>query len=186
MKAISATLIVAGTLAGTSMALNAERSNGDSGPNPPPVYVGAKGEYVRATQGTYCYSDESPHEDDLVINACADAAYPLRINARLPVAGRQRLRIDAGRRAKRLSAALVRVEGDEFDDITYLRRVRTRRTGQGRFWKLRLPHNVEGTDVLSLDLDFGTRGDSNVWAGLTQREPGLAGYHRSRASTSTG
>ena len=139
------------------MAFDAEPSKGVGSFKPPPVYVGAGGEYVRGAQGSYCYGGEGT-------TLCADYAYPLKLTARLPVIGGQRLTVDAGKRVKRLGAGLVRVEGD---DMNFLRSVRARRAGKGRFWKLRLPADLGGADVLNLDLSFRTGGDSNVWAGLT-------------------
>jgi len=156
------TLFVAAMLAAASMAFNAERSKGVGGPKPPPVYVGAKSEYVRTAQGSYCYGDNTGGDGEGVF-LCADYAYPLRVTARLPVVGRQRLTVDAGKRVKRLGGSLVRVEGD---DVDFLRAVRTRRTGQGRFWKVRLPADLGGADALNLNLAFRANGDSNVWAGL--------------------
>ena len=126
---------------------------------PPPVYIGAHGEYVRAAQGSYCWTYKSGGRGT---GACADAAYPLHLSARLTVAGRQRLTVDVGRRAKRLGASLVRVEGEK---VIYGHAVRAKATGRGRFWKLRLPADLEDVDALSLDLVY-RQGDSNVWAGL--------------------
>jgi hypothetical protein len=171
VKPILCLLLVA--MLAASTVLTSQASEADRGPNPargtkpPPVYVGAKGEYIRPAQGSFCYSRLKAGEN-AAVSLCADYAYPLRVTSRLAVAGRQRLRIDAGRRVKRLRATLVRVEGDgtAFDDITYLRRVRTYRTGYGRFWKARLPAELDGAEALSLDLDFGVRGSSNIWAGI--------------------
>jgi hypothetical protein len=117
---------------------------------PPPVYVGANGEYVRAAQGSYCYG------------ICADLFSPLQFAVRLPVVGHQRLTVDAGKRLQRLRANLMRVDGEH---MISMGAARARPTSQGRFWRLRLPADVAGADALSLDLTYRT-GTSNVWAGL--------------------
>jgi hypothetical protein len=148
-------------LALAALALGALPVSTAGAQKPPPVYVGSKGDYVRATLGSYCYTDELSGNQQ--VSACADAFYPLPVNGQLQVVPRQRLRVDAGRRVIRLGASLVRVEGNE---VTYLGSVRKRRTGQGRFWRLRLPADLGSANILSLDLDFGNVGDSNVWAGL--------------------
>ena len=170
------TLFVAGMLAGASM-VNAERSNGVGGPKPPPVYVGTKGESVRAAQGSYCYGGRGT-------TLCADFAYPLRVTTRLPATGAQRLTVDAGKRVQRLSGSLVNVEDQ---DVDYLGAVRTRRTGKGRFWKLRLPADLAGANVLNLDISFKRNlGSSNVWAGLATDGNTGARIPSGRASKSTG
>jgi hypothetical protein len=118
---------------------------------PPRVYVGAKGAYVRAAQGSYCYG------------ICAFIASPLQFTARLPVLGHQRLTVDAGKRLEKLRANLMRLDGEH---MISMGAARARPTGQGRFWRVRLPADVAGADALSLDLSYGAEGTSNVWAGL--------------------
>jgi hypothetical protein len=128
---------------------------------PPPVYVGANGEYTRAAQGSYCYASKKHR------GICVDYVYPLEIVGQLPVVGSQRLTVDAGKRLSRLSASLLRVEGSDFD---HLRFVKTRRIGRGRFWTVKLPPNLADVAVLELFLEFRRTGDSNVWAGLEPTE----------------
>ena len=172
-------MCVAATVAAASVAFAAERSKGGGGGKPPPVHVAADGKQVRAAQGTFCYSSK-------MHGLCADYAYPLQVKARLPVAVGARVAIDAGTRVRRLTATLIRVtcERPFCDGIDEVAAVKTWRTGEGRHWRAKLPLDLQGANVLSVDIRFrGARGDSNVWAGLEQASPRIPSL---RASKSTG
>jgi hypothetical protein len=154
-------LRVSGLLAaaGCAIALGVFVAQADGGPShrPPPLYVGSQGLYVKATQGSYCYSGKGK-------GVCADYAYPLSVKAHLPVAPGRRISVDGGRTLRRAGATLLRVKGQ---DLEYLKVLRLKRRGKGRHWRGRLPSELGGANVLSVDVSFRHRGgSSNAWAGI--------------------
>jgi hypothetical protein len=161
-------------------------ASGSAPSTPPPVYVGAVGLYVKATQGSYCPDTATPKSGrrrstaPLIVPMapsmiiCGNTpGYPLPIKGKLAVAPGSKLFVDAGRRARSLSARLVRIEdhGNDVIETDYLRFVRVQRKGMGRYWRVRLPADLQGANVLSLDISFRGGGDSNVWAGLAEQAP---------------
>ena len=178
------TSLVAGMLVGALTVPGthrAEAAKGGVSAKPPPVFVGAKGEYVRAAQGTFCFFGDRG-------GLCADYLYPLQVKADLPVVAGQRLAIDAGVRVRRLSASLVRVTCDAAgcDGIDDLGTLKVWRTGKGRHWRVKLPPELNGANVLSVSVRFRRGGDSNVWAGLASAEAQTPRIPSGRASKSTG
>jgi hypothetical protein len=163
-----------------------DRATGSAPVKPPPVYVGTGGVYVKATQGNYCPDKRTPRRRERrstasstapvapsMISCAYSPGYPLPIKGKLGVAPGSKLLVDAGRRARSLSARLVRVEdhGNNVIETDYLRFVKVRRDGNGRHWRLRLPDDLQAANVLSLDLSFRRGGDSNAWAGLVEQPP---------------
>ncbi|MFL5781902.1 MAG: hypothetical protein ACJ760_11365 [Thermoleophilaceae bacterium] len=141
--------------AGAALAANALRA-----PERPikPAYVTSQGLRARAAVGSYCVVGKGA-------GGCGDAAYPLHPRGHLPITPGSRLRVNLRRHAAHLEASLVRVDGDHFD--TAGGKVKAGRAGgNGRFWRLKLPDDLGGADILSLEATLKPSGDANWWAGV--------------------
>lgn len=124
-----------------------------------PAYVTSHGLRARAVVGTFCAPDSSGR------TLCSDKRYPLHPRAYLPITAGSKLRVNLRRHAKRLDASLLRVEGNEMKSVGG--KVRAKRSGgNGRFWRLRLPDDLGGANVLSIGADLKPSGDANWWAGV--------------------
>lgn len=155
------TMLVAGVACAAALGVvSLARAGGSERPRA--VHVRAGGEQVRASQGSYCYSDR-----DSGRAVCADFAYPLKVRGRLPVRPGQWIRLRThDRTIKRLSAHLLLVRGADFDARGKLLGVQ-RIPNRPSAWKARIPERVERANRISIDAVYERNaGDSNWWAGV--------------------
>jgi hypothetical protein len=179
-----AVILATAALAGAFGQHAVDPASGSAPSKPPSVYVGTAGLYVKATQGNYCPTPAPPrgltrHLGTTSIICGYSPGYPLPLKGELAVAPGSKLLVDAGRRARSLRARLVRVEdqGNDFIETDYLHFLSVQRKGKGRYWLVRLPADLQGANVLDLDLSLRGGGDSDVWAGLAEQAP-PSGIHR--------
>ncbi len=122
--------------------------------------VSSHGLTVDATEGTACRNGDG-------VSFCADAAYPLRTRGRLRVHAGGRVHFRTGARAERVTAAPVEVTDGDRIRFVGKTKLADPRDEDGRRWRVNLPGDLpDDANVLDVDVDYGSRGDSNFWAGL--------------------
>lgn len=140
---------------------------------PTPITVSNRGGSVEATRGSYCLQLEQASSGAEWVSTCADAAYPLLVNRRLPVAPRQTLEIDTQVRARRIDAGLVRLRGRgplrtripvHVKSLDPVRRANSNSTR----WRITLPRDLRRATVLDVDVVY-SNGDANFWAGIRSK-----------------
>ena len=129
---------------------------------PRPLYASARGDTVRATLGSYCIADGGP-------TLCADAAYPLPVHGHLDVSPPRLVVLRThDTEIKRLSAHLLRVEGD---DIDQLRRIDVHRaSSHGARWRAEMPLHLRGANRIDVFVRYRDDiGDANFWVKIAER-----------------
>ena len=83
---------------------------------------------------------------------CADYAYPLSTEGRLPVHGRGRIALEFGAEPEEIDASLRDRRSRSVHELTA--------RGSGREWRVRLPRALEGVDRLGVFVSY-RRGDAD-------------------------
>ena len=126
---------------------------------PPALFAGWDGEFVKASQGSYCWS----------ASICADYVYPLEIKRRLAVVGRSPLAIRVGARARSVKLTLLQVHDGDTETVRALRAKPA--SPSRRRWLTRLPADLGSASVLDVVVDYQhDRGTSDFWVGLKTGE----------------
>ena len=124
--------------------------------------VGRGGETVRATLGSYCIADDGPM-------VCADAAYPLEVRGRLDVSPPKLVVLRThDTQIKRLTARLLRVKGDEIEDLG---RIDVERAySHVARWRADIPRRLRGANRIDLFIRYANGiGDANFWVKIAER-----------------
>jgi hypothetical protein len=74
------------------------------------------------------------------------------------------MRIDFRKRARSVTARLVRVKGKDIRFVGPLLRPHSLRDARDR-WKVRLPHRLRRANIVSIQVEYPD-GDANFWAAL--------------------
>jgi hypothetical protein len=159
MRAIGIATAVMAALASAAFLLPDADARGGA-ERPRTLLVENRGLMVKATAGSYCVTDAN-------VGLCADSVYPLRVRGRLPVAPGERLKLRThDRRIATVGVSLLRVSGDEVENVGWHARAR-RAPGHQSRWLVRLPGDLGGANRLDVFMRYeGHIGDADYWAGL--------------------
>lgn len=131
---------------------------------PPKLTLTALGETERASQGTFCWHGKRRNSLGVLPTTCADYAYPLEVDCRLPVAAGASLKVRTGADVRSVSIALVATVTGE--GVQYLEWEPVSRSRRGRrTWRFTLPAEIGQAAAIDIWIK-GRRGDSNTWTGL--------------------
>lgn len=153
--------LAAATLAAALPSASAPAAS-DGSERPRTLYASARGETVRATLGSYCIAEDGPM-------LCADAAYPLAVHGHLDVSPPRLVVLRThDTQIKRLSARLLRVEGD---DIERLGRIDVKRAfSHGARWRAEMPPDLRGANRIDVFVRYvDDIGDANFWVKVAER-----------------
>ena len=138
LRALTAAAVLTGVLA-------APGSAGEPQPRHDLV-ASSHGRTVPATLGTNC----TPTKNGM---RCADYAYPLETEGRLPVHGRGRIVLEFGAEPEEIDASLRDRRSRSVDELTA--------RGDGLTWTIRLPRTLpKGSDRLGVFVSY-RRGDAD-------------------------
>jgi hypothetical protein len=152
-------LALAIVVAGATAAL----AVGGAAPPPKKAWVTSHGLRAGTVLGSYCSSGTS--KDGGGVSGCGEAAYPLHPRSYLPITRGSTVRANLRHRAKTVVASLLRVEGHKTNDVTGS--VEAKPVGSHRrVWRLHLPAELGGANVISIEARFKPSGDANFWAGV--------------------
>lgn len=157
-------ILIASVLATAVAAVAASIALGGSSGGPAkPAYVSSHGLRARTVVGTQCFGGTS--SDGMGYTACADAAYPLNVHSYLPITAGGKMRANLRKRAKSVSVKLVRVEGDKFDFVGDVG-AKPVKGKHRRVWRLKLPGDLAGANVVDINTVWANGHDADFWAGV--------------------
>jgi hypothetical protein len=152
-------LLLVAAVAVTSAAL---AFGGAAGP-PKRAYVTSHGLRAPTVLGSYCSSGQT--EAGTGVAGCGDAEYPLRPRVYLPATSGATLRVNLRKRAKSVSAHLVRGRDADYSldsESLAAKPANSRR----RVWRLELPDDLRRVTAVSISTQWAGGGDADFWAGL--------------------
>ena len=163
MRAIGIATAAVAVAAGAAFLLPDAGARG-AAERPRTLLVENRGLMVKATVGSYCIADAN-------VGLCADAAYPLRVHGRLPVAPGERLKLRTrDRKIATVGVSLLPVSGGEDERVGWHARAR-RAPGHRSRWVVRLPDDLGGASTLDVFMRYeGHIGDADYWAGLAPQD----------------
>jgi hypothetical protein len=156
---IALALVTAVAAATAALALG----GGTAGP-PKRALVTSQGLRAGTVLGSFCSTGGT--KDGTGVVGCGDAGYPLHPHAYLPIVPGSTVRTNVRHRAKSLSASLIRVDGEQMNDVGGDVVAKPVAGSHRRVWRLRLPDDLGDANVLSIEARFKPAGDANWWAGV--------------------
>jgi hypothetical protein len=160
MRAVTTWLLIA---VAAATALVGVASAGAGSERPRPLYVSARGDTVRATLGSYCIAD------DVGASVCSDSAYPLAVRGRLDVSPPRLVVFRThDTQIKRLSARLLRVDGQDIEDVG---RIDVHRAySHGARWRAEMPRRLHGANRIDVFVRYMDGiGDADFWVKIAER-----------------
>ena len=136
---------------------------GTAGP-PRPAIVSSHGLRTGTVLGSFCGSGTA--SDGTQVGLCGDAAFPLHPRTYLPITPGGTVRANLRKRAKSVTASLIRVQGDDGDYVGGDVTAKPVRGKHKRLWRLSLPDDLGGATALSIETQFRGGGDADFWAGV--------------------
>ena len=156
--ALGACLAAIAAVVAIAVAPAARRASG-----PKPALVTIRNLTATSAIGSYCTLRRT--SDGHFVQGCADAGYPLHPRGRLPAPPGAVVRANVRKRARSVSAHLVRRQGEHFEFVGPSLPATPAGSGR-RTWTLRLPNDLEHATDLDLFVDYAPGSDADFWAGV--------------------
>lgn len=134
-------------------------------PQPPPLSAKRCDAVVSASLGTYSWND--PFSGEVIV----DSAYPLPIHKRLTVSPGDRVSLQIGAPAARVTVSLLHVAGDApigHNAGDFLAKLRSNPASPNRSrWVTKLPGDLKRGNVLDVRVQYANnRGEADFWVGV--------------------